>query len=94
MCDARGASDALEAHGDDDAKNRLIMIKMLASLPNDLRLDTSASGQPRRPRLCTALLGDDANFGYHHYNGVRVVSSATLHIQNTHSSSYHEKNEI
>ena len=24
----------------DDARNRLIMIKMLASLPNDLRLDT------------------------------------------------------
>ena len=32
-----------EKEGDDDAKNRLIMIKMLASLPNDLRLDTSAS---------------------------------------------------
>ena len=63
-----GVCDALEAHGDDDAKNRLIMIKMLASLPNDLRLDTSAT-HSTAAIMCSASR-DDANFGRHHYNGV------------------------
>ena len=42
--------DFFETAEDDDAKNRLIMIKILASLPNDLRLDT-----PFALHMCSSL---------------------------------------